>query len=297
MELQNLDIDRYIDWYKQLSTDAELHEDNTLRYNRLCMLSYWLFRRHILDSKNIKSKTLADNFAAVALDLQRSIESIKQIALENGNKLYHFPASWEWNDFDRMRSSGLQSSLDYLKEKVSQSALSELDILKEELQWRNEDGSDFWNYYTTGTPFLNNSSMGSNSESWAIMTGIDVSNIDYCRWIARRIKELESNKIEHSQTVEIQSAPLLQWNVPSNVLYTMFFDLLECKAITWCGKGDEGDKMEIARMLCRYFVDKDGDQLSIETIKQALKPSTQKAQKRIDVTKIALLVKSESKKT
>jgi hypothetical protein len=69
---------------------------------------------------------------------------------------------------------------------------------------------------------------------------------------------------------------------------------LNDKIITWNGKTNEGEKMEIARMLTSYFVDKDGNNLSIETIKQALKPTAKLARKRIDVSPISLpLTKSK----
>jgi hypothetical protein len=98
------------------------------------------------------------------------------------------------------------------------------------------------------------------------------------------------------ETIEtqIKVKPLLQWNVSVNSLYTLFFDLLNDKIITWNGKTNEGEKMEIARMLTSYFVDKDGNNLSIETIKQALKPTAKLARKRIDVSPISLpLTKSK----
>lgn len=95
----------------------------------------------------------------------------------------------------------------------------------------------------------------------------------------------------------LNSLPLLQWNAPITSLYTLFYDLLDKKIITWNGKTIEGAKMGIAGMLSTYFIDKDKKTLSIETIKQTLKPNTPKAKKRVDISAITLPLKKTIKKT
>jgi hypothetical protein len=82
------------------------------------------------------------------------------------------------------------------------------------------------------------------------------------------------------------TAPVLQWNVSSNTLSTLFYDLIEAKIITYTGKTEHGANIEIAKMINQYFISKDKDTFSIRSITDTLQPKTPKAKKRIDIKNI-----------
>lgn len=114
-----------------------------------------------------------------------------------------------------------------------------------------------------------------------------VIHVFFYHWLSENFERFKMEKENGNGNMVDRNigTPLLKWDCAANVLPTLFYDLLEKGVIKWNGKG-EGAKMEIARMIKNYFVDKNDNQLSLAYILNTLKPNTVKSKQKIDISPI-----------
>jgi hypothetical protein len=249
--------------------------------------------RFMLNTNNAKTKTLIDKYKPIAESLKAEIEAISEtIKLHSFtidslkmNPTYYIPTLEDWHylhtnrkEFLNVEKTSIADKLNFATPEMLQNKANEF------IEWINEYKCK---------EFIDNINPLPYGAKWYdfIMFVHWIDCYNYYNELATPQPETQPEKMN------LNSKPLLQWNTTANTLYTLFYDLLENKLITWNGKESEGEKMEIARMLVSHFVNKDGEALSIETIKQALKPDTTKAKKRIDIKAITLPKNQAIKKT
>lgn len=198
-KLQDLDIDKYVSWYKDLSKKAHALEVWKDKRNRYILASFSLNIRNINDKKNEISIKVAAAFDEKAKRLQVQINEVNKYLGEiEGNKIYFIPSFNDWQAFDFLNN--YSPLVDFINQKIENSALPEIEILKDELERKNNEDFKLLGYFESGTPFLYQ-----NADAFKFIFANEVSNINYCRYLAKRIKELEH---ENSETI-----PVLKWDL------------------------------------------------------------------------------------
>lgn len=130
MEFQSLEIDKYIDWYFKLSLEIELLPMNQERADRYAVASFYLFQRHFKNSNNVKSQTLSDEFSQKAKEIQQQVEDVKIYRMPELEKVFYIPTLQDWNTIKFLRKEFIDSDINELNKKLSNTPLPELDFLR-----------------------------------------------------------------------------------------------------------------------------------------------------------------------
>lgn len=272
IRLQDLNIDNYVTWYKGLTSFYTKNKEIE-RFG--AAMKYLIKRQEIYPDSCELSKRIYLSFGVAVVNLAKETEDVverdKWFLKIDHKLLYFIPSVKDWQDFNFASQFAYNQLLDRLKEKMAISVMPEVEILKGELDRMNGENLKLVDCFATATPLL-----FTNATAFEYDFANEVASINYCRYLSQRVSELEAENLP-----ALKAAPQLKWNVPVNVLYTLFYDLIANGYISYEGKTKDGVKMEVARMLESYFVGPENSRLSIETIKQTLKPEGPKAQKRI----------------
>lgn len=293
-------IDKYLKWYESLSNKFQTYKSQKVRLEKLHKAVKYLeirwkgknfvgaYQAGLLPSEKVRfSFTLWDSLRKEATAIDLEINELRQYFEHD---LFYMPTEKDWEVLHYYRAKELAEARNRFADLLSRTVLNEKEQAKNELNTINAtiQESPFYENVTDAKPLFKNVVEGVSKELGNTVSGwfsflIWVHYIDYSNWLNAFITGTEIDITTYPKT-----APLLKWEAPVNVLYTLFYELLEGKVITWNGKTNEGDKMEIARMLANNFVNKEGEPLSIEMIKQTLKPGTPKAKKKIDISNLVL---------
>ncbi len=302
--LSELNIDNYINWYKKWSSEIKKVEEIDKRLKRLVIAADYLEERIGRNlEKSPKSKQYMQKFDNKAEQLKIEISPLTFYTDNWGDErkiAFIVPSENDWAYLDECREVRMQiDKIAFIRDSEgniyneAKFAENKLDEISKKILDKR-----FLEYAKRGLPIPNLVKTGLEQDIFSEASKKEwkefcywVHYIDFAKWLDEKISGTEELTFYKS------SIPQLKWEAPVNTLYTLFYDMLNEKLITWNGKGDEGDKMEIARMLSNYFVNKEGEPLSVETIKQAMKPGTPKAKKRIDIKAFCLTVNKSNKKT
>ena len=316
-EIKKIHIDKYLSWYEGLSIKQEKFNQRINNLERLdiaiaFLANRWLgatsketgifgaLKAGLATEKNFTlSKLYWEKLVKEKEELHQLTDSDDEFLMKNnaqfvGNAtaLYYLPSIKDWEYLAYYRKSNLLEANTNIENLLKRTLLSREDQLIESLQAAAAvvKESVFYNNAMSAKPIYN---LIINDESKDLGSGNKW--VTFLYWVHQ--VDLLNLLIDKIGGVEIESVSTelmqgnLKWEASVNTLYTLFYDLLESRLITWNGKGTEGEKMEIARMLSTHFVNKSGEPLSIEMIKQSLKPGTPKAKQRLDLGNLALLMK------
>lgn len=225
MELQFLDIDKYISWYKEISKEVEYAKNNEWKVKHYAALSYDLHKRYWNNNKNLKSKELSEKALSIAKETEQRIKPVKEYMLQvppDNKEVFYIPTLVEWAQFDGVINSFTDAPKQYTESKNKGAALPEIDRLKDELKRVNED---------TKPPYLENISQGiaiingqKNGifKNWAFDFADFVSNVYYAKWLHEKIQELTPP--------DVSGSPVLYWNLSQRELSELIKALYLCNA-------------------------------------------------------------------
>src|SRR5258708_2927252 len=309
-----IEIDKYLGWYKGLTQEIASYNLQKRSYERTKSVTSYLKKRW--GGENIIGAFISGlgpgnreiswkfwvHFDNVLQQQKKDLEDHEVIIGRSPNFIYYYTSSHylpnmkEWEDLDYFRKKQMESTERMFTAILRRSIISDKERMKKEFDDTIEyiRQSPFYENVIAGHPIakdiIDSEANKAKGKGWdSFITWI--YSIDLSNWLTDKI-----NNIENDSVILKNEIPLLKWEAPVNTLYTLFFDLLQNKIITWNVKTNEGDKMEIARMLSNYFVNKDGERLSVEMIKQTLKPGTAKAKKKIEIRDFVLSVNKNQKK-
>lgn len=190
MKLQDYNIDNYVNWYRKLTVDIFTLDLKKERYKRLMLVSFSLNSRHIINQQNLRSKELEPVFKNAANKLDKEIKELDRWLLKiNDLPFYYILTLDNWQIFDLLNN--YEPLLEFINEKIKHSALPEIEVLKNELNKKNEEGLKLISYYKSGTPFIQK-----DANVFDFEFSNEVSNINYCKYLDKRIKEIEFESVE-----------------------------------------------------------------------------------------------------
>ncbi|WP_143306295.1 hypothetical protein [Chitinophaga vietnamensis] len=190
MGLQHLDIDSYINWYKELSYKLEFATDNEWRINRYFQTARDLYERYARDQKNIRSKELSEWLTAESNTLYGRVQEVRRyMKSDDLPDLWYVPPVSAWLDFDAALDDLVHSSTDFTTGGVQS--------LKEELKRINEKEWVFTNSVLINHPFyvLEIERAG---EGWVKQLALFVRDCHLAKQLARHISTLETPAPENS---------------------------------------------------------------------------------------------------
>lgn len=202
MELQNLDIDKYINWYKGLTAIPELQK----KYERLCLISFRLHTRYAINTNNTLSLSTSERLLSDAKALGKQIDKYVQLTPEWYKKkgikpVFFIPSNTDWFYFQTTRESFFNTSKEQFEDLKERSSLPENQLLKNEMGKVNSEDFKFIDYFTMANPLILQGSKNSIIFDFAN----EVSIIDYCKWLDNRIKDIEAPNNT--------ALPFLKWNL------------------------------------------------------------------------------------
>lgn len=190
--LQDLNIDNYVNWYKGLTTNIFVLDLKKNRRKRYYVASYYLFSRSLFNTQNKRSKEIELLFTEIANNLDNEIYKLEKCVIKvKDEPFYYIPTFEDWQTFDLLNRFDVL--IENLNEKIKQSALPEIEVLKSELERKNSEDLELINYYENGTPFLN-----TLKENVFYIFSNEVSNINYCKYLVKRIDEIETKNTPES---------------------------------------------------------------------------------------------------
>lgn len=204
MELQHLNIDNYINWYKELSRKVDFAIDNEWKIKRYLLTGWDLQARYIRNKANIKSKELSEKIMAESKILSERVKEVKEY-MQGGivYDLWFVPPFAEWIYYDQVINDFTNAPIEFITEKLKSAALPPIKILIEELERINQKEWDFSNNVMNGNPMVK-AKVKDMEGSWGIGFAQFTSDCYYAKWLHNRIKELENQPTE--------SVTRLQWN-------------------------------------------------------------------------------------
>lgn len=198
MELQTLNIDNYVNWYKELSRKVEFATDNEWRINRYALTGWGLFMRSIHNEANVKSKELSERLMDESKQLSLKVEAVKKYMPDKEfSEIWFVPPVREWIHFDRVIDDFANTPIEFITDKLKSAALPPIKILTEELERINQTEWNGAESVLNGHPFLK-SAVEKEGEGWGIKFALFVSDCYFAKWLASRIKELENPAPENA---------------------------------------------------------------------------------------------------
>ena len=187
MELQSLDIDKYINWYYNLSLEIELLPITKGNADRYAIASFYLFTRHVTDSNNKRSLALSEVFNSKAKQLQKRFDEFKTYQAPEYKRAFFVPTYYAWDFIQHSRRSFTDTDIKEYQEKKLHTPLPELVFLKHTLNKLNEERPvRFLEQYTNVRPL---------PPGTTLMDFIyDIHTIDFTKYLHTEINKLEATK-------------------------------------------------------------------------------------------------------
>lgn len=201
MELQNVDIDNYVNWYKELSYKVEYATAHEPRINRYIKTGWDLFVRYTRNNENTKSKELSEWLSAEAKSLYGDVQAVKRyMKSDDLPDLWYVPTVSEWYQFDDVMADFTDDPTAAITEKL-QSAAAPITVLKEALAGINKKEWFFTNMTVIDYPFYL-SEIESQGDSWVTQFALFVKDCHFAKWLDCRIQEQEIQRLPWKGTTQ-----------------------------------------------------------------------------------------------
>ncbi|NML38549.1 hypothetical protein HHL17_15170 [Chitinophaga sp. G-6-1-13] len=191
MELQNLDIDNYVNWYKDLSYKVEFATANEWRINRYMHTGWSLYARYVRNNENIKSKELSEWLSSEAKSLYYNVQEVKKyMESDDLPRIWYVPPVSAWFHFDDVVEGFTDTPMASITDRLRSGALPPIKIFREELERINQKEWIFTNNVQISYPFYI-SDIENEGEGWVTQFALFVRDCQFAKLLASRIEELE----------------------------------------------------------------------------------------------------------
>ncbi|MBC9914786.1 hypothetical protein [Chitinophaga varians] len=201
MELQHLDIDSYVNWYKELSYKLEYATANEPRINRYIRTGWDLFVRYTRNHENLKSKELSEWLSREARSIYEEVQKVKRyMKSDDLPDLWYVPTVSAWYQFDDVMADFSDDPTAAIAEKLA-SAAAPIALLKEELAGINKKEWFFTSMTVVDYPFYA-SEIESQGEGWVTQFALFVRDCHLAKWLYWRIQEQEIRRLPWNGTTQ-----------------------------------------------------------------------------------------------
>ncbi|NLR60488.1 hypothetical protein HGH93_20425 [Chitinophaga polysaccharea] len=192
MEFQKLNIDNYVNWYRELSYKLEFAIDNEWRIARYINTAWNLYARYTRNNENKKSKELSEILTTESKALYQEVQDVKKyMKSDDLPEIWYVPLVSEWIYFDSVIDGFTNASITSVIDKLQSTALPPITVLKEELKKVNEKRWIFTNNVLIDHPFYN-SEIEEEGKGWMTQFAMFVSDCHLAKWLTGQIQEQDN---------------------------------------------------------------------------------------------------------